>query len=97
MEKLVKKKAPLMGMIFDKEDLMQMESTLDTYRYELEDYLKPETAMEFYKVVDKISEELEALPEDFTPAWFEEHEYTIPYKGKRERGAGQVAHKKEEE
>ena len=74
-----------------------MESTLDTYRYELEDYLKPETVMEFHKVVDKISEELEALPEDFTPSWFEEHEYTIPYKGKRERGAGQVAHKKEEE
>ena len=91
------KEAPLMGMIYDKEDLLQFEETLDLYRYELEDYLKPETAMEFYKVVDKISEELEALPEDFTPAWFEEHEYTIPYKGKRERGAGQVAHKKEEE
>ena len=90
------KKAPLMGMIFDKEDLMQMESTLDTYRYELEDYLKPETALEFSHVVDKISEELNALPEGFTPAWFEENEYTIPYKGKRERGAGQYATKKEE-
>ena len=74
------KEAPLMGMVYDKEDLMQMESTLDTYRYELEDYLKPETAAEFYKVVGKISEELNALPEDFRPAWFEENEYTIPKK-----------------
>tara|TARA_B100000959_G_C14939791_1_gene607294 strand:+ start:1401 stop:1691 length:291 start_codon:yes stop_codon:yes gene_type:complete len=93
----MKKKAPLMGMIFDKEDLAQMESTLDTYRYELEDYLKPETAMEFHAMVDKISEELNALPEDFTPAWFEENEYTTPRKGQmRERGAGQVAYKKED-
>ena len=96
-EKLVKKEAPLMGMIYDKEDLSQFEETLDTYRYELEDYLKPETAMEFSAIVDKISEELNALPEDFRPAWFEENEYTIPYKGKRERGAGQYAQKKDEE
>ena len=86
-----------MGMIYDKEDLLQFEETLDTYRYELEDYLKPETAMEFSAIVDKISEELNALPEDFRPAWFEESEYTIPYKGSRERGAGQYAQKKDEE
>jgi hypothetical protein len=90
------KEAPLMGMIYDKEDLLQFEETLDTYRYELEDYLKPETALEFSHVVDKISEELNALPEGFRPAWFKENEYTIPYKGKRERGAGQYATKKEE-
>ena len=74
------KEAPLMGMVFDKKDLAQMGDTLDNYCYELADYLKPKTARNFRLAVNQVRRELHALPEDFRPAWFEEHEYTIPRK-----------------
>jgi hypothetical protein len=74
------KEVPLMGMVFDKENLAEMGDTLDDSCYELADYLKPKTARNFRLVVNQVRKELRDLPEDFRPAWFKENKYTIPRK-----------------